>query len=79
MPKSIWYVTTTFDQEVHAGCLGFTHTVDDFAWGKSAAEACARTKQPYATKDPPLTIAKQTARLSVQQNVETYAFSEQIR
>ena len=75
----LWFVSVGLDIEVHAGCLGFTRNLYEFALGTSVAEAIDAVKQHFAVVLPHANVVRATADLSNCNHPEELTFPEQVR
>jgi len=75
----LWFVSVGLDVEVHAGCLGFTRNLYEFALGTSVADAIDAVRQHFAIALPHAKVVGATASLSNCNHPEELTFPEQIR
>ena len=76
---SLWFVAVGLDIEVHAGCLGFTRNLYEFALGTSMDDAIDAVKRHFAVVLPHANVVRATARLSSCNHPEELTFPEQVR
>lgn len=77
--QRIWFVHVQLDREVHAGCLGFTRDLYEFASGATPEEACQAVRAYVTAAAPGTTVIRTHPSLSsVEQPVELF-YPEQLR
>lgn len=77
--QSLWFVHTTIDRQVHAGCLGFTRHLMDYALGADAAQANSAVARYLAAVAPEVSVMRAEARRAAVDHPEELTFPEQVR
>lgn len=75
----LWFVSVTLDIEVHAGPLGFTRSLYEFALGSDEPEAMAAVSEYFKRSLPQANILHVQARKSLTTHPEELTFPEQVR
>jgi uncharacterized protein (UPF0254 family) len=77
--QSLWFVHTTIDRQVHAGCLGFTRNLMDYALGADESEASSAVARYLAAVAPEVSVTRfEVLRASVD-HPEELTFPEEVR
>jgi hypothetical protein len=76
---SLWFVSLVLDLEVHAGCLGFTRHLYEYALGATEADAIEAVRQYFAAVAPEVAILSHKACLSRTVHPEELTFPEEVR
>lgn len=76
---SLWFVSLVLDLEVHAGCLGFTHHLYEYALGATEADALEAVRWYLAAVVPDAAILSHKASLSRTAHPEELTFPEEVR
>lgn len=76
---TLWFVSVHLDVQVHAGCLGFTRSLYEFALGRCQADAIETVTHHFAKILPHATVLGATAGLSNCIHPEELTFPEQVR
>jgi hypothetical protein len=76
---SLWFVSLVLDLEVHAGCLGFTRHLYEYALGATKADALEAVRQYFAAVAPDAAILSHEACLSRTAHPEELTFPEEVR
>lgn len=81
MPEgmSLWFVSLLLDLEVHAGCLGFTRHLHEYALGATEADALEAVRQYFGAVAPQVAILSHKACLSRTVHPEELTFPEEVR
>jgi hypothetical protein len=81
MPEgvSLWFVSLLLDLEVHAGCLGYTRHLHEYALGATEADALEAVRQYFAAVAPQAAILSHKACLSRAAHPEELTFPEEVR
>ena len=81
MPEgmSLWFVSLLLDLEVHAGCLGFTRHLYEYALGANEADAIEAVRQYFGAVAPEVAILSHKACLSRTVHPEELTFPEEVR
>lgn len=77
--QRLWFVHVVLDLEVHAGCLGFTRHLHEYAAGASADDAAQAVRAYFAAVAPDAHVIQAQARPSSAQHPEELTFPEQVR
>ena len=77
--KRLWFVHVVLDLAVHAGCLGFTKHVYEYALGADAHEAEQAVRKYFAGIAPDSDVIHAEPRLSSAEHPEELAFPDQVR
>lgn len=73
----IYFLTIYLQQEVHAGCLGFTKTLPMYGWGPDADAAILAVRAHLHSQG--LAVEKcASSTVAKQQDLKRYTFPEQI-
>lgn len=75
----LWFVSVTLDIEVHAGPLGFTRSLYEFAMGADETEAIAAVTEYFKRRLPEARPLHVHARKSSTTRPEELTFPEQVR
>ena len=76
---SLWFVSLLLDLEVHAGCLGVTRHLYEYALGANEADAIEAVRQYFAAVAPEVAILSHKACLSRTVHPEELTFPEEVR
>lgn len=76
---SLWFVSLLLDLEVHAGCLGFTRHLYEYALGATEADAIEAVRQYFGAVAPQVAILSHKACLSRTVHPEELTFPEEVR
>lgn len=76
---SLWFVSLVLDLEVHAGCLGFTQHLYEYALGATEADALEAVRRYFAAVAPDAAILSHKASLSRSAHPEELTFPEEVR
>lgn len=81
MPEgmSLWFVSLMLDLQVHAGCLGVTRHLYEYALGANEAEAIEAVRQYLGAVAPQAGILSHKACLSRTEHPEELTFPEEVR
>lgn len=81
MPEgmSLWFVSLMLDLEVHAGCLGFTRHLYEYALGATEADAVEAVRQYFGAVAPQVAILGHKVCLSRTVHPEELTFPEEVR
>lgn len=77
--QELWFVSVTLDIEVHAGCLGFTRSLFEFALGATEAEAIDSVAAYFKASLPEANLVNAVAKRSQTLHPEELTFPEQVR
>ncbi len=75
----LWFVHVVLDLEVHAGCLGFTRHLHEYAAGASPEEAAHAVRAYFGAVAPDAHVIQAHARPSSAEHPEELTFPEQVR
>jgi hypothetical protein len=76
---SLWFVSLLLDLEVHAGCLGFTRHLYEYAIGETEAEAIEAVRKYRAKACPDAEMLSCSARHSSCEHPEELCCPDQVR
>lgn len=77
--QRLWFVHVVLDLEVHAGCLGFTRHLHEYAAGATAEDAAHAVHAYFAAVAPDAHLIQAHARPSSAEHPEELTFPEQVR
>ena len=77
--QHLWFVHVVLDLAVHAGCLGFTKHLYEYALGTDARDAERAVREYFAATAPDADVIHAEPRLSTAEHPEELAFPDQVR
>ncbi|WP_374365142.1 hypothetical protein [Piscinibacter sp.] len=77
--QQLWFVHVVLDLEVHAGCLGFTRHLFEYAAGATPDEADQAVRSYFVAVAPDVHVIQAHAKPSSAEHPEELTFPEQVR